>query len=163
MNSDFGAAFMSDEKPKFTKGTWGDPKPSGDRKRIFIEQDGDGWHSLRVEVDSDDCDYDTAMANANLIVAAPNMYAALKEAEKTLNHVPGDCWSTGPMRGDARDLLCPGCAALRTIRAALAKAQGQRPKAGRCNHDGRTSQKCSTIPLQNRVFRILRLASAREI
>lgn len=73
---------------KYTPGPWGEPKKSGDGKRIFIEQDADGWHSLRVEVDSDDCDSDTAMANAKLIVAAPDL---LEACQLVSNASAGTC------------------------------------------------------------------------
>ncbi len=62
---------------KFTPEPWGKLQVSGDRKTISIRNDHDGWHRLEVDVDSDDCDFDTAMANARLIAAAPDLFNAL--------------------------------------------------------------------------------------
>ena len=64
-----------------------------------------------------------------LIAAAPGMFDALRLAREQLAHnVPDDCWSTGPSTGDQfQDLVvCPGCAALAKIDAALAKALGEK-------------------------------------
>jgi hypothetical protein len=64
-----------------TPGPWPQPTRSGDGKFISIEKwgpDRDNWHRLAVEIDSDDCDSDTAMANARLIAAAPDLLAALQ-------------------------------------------------------------------------------------
>jgi hypothetical protein len=46
------------------------------------------------------------------------------------HNVPGDCWSTGPKTGDiiADHLVCPGCCALVSLRAALAASPTPEPK-----------------------------------
>ena len=67
------------DQPKWTKGPW-PIKPTGDFKRIVIGDglvDGPGGYEV-AEVYSDDCDRDEAMANAHLIAAAPDLYAALE-------------------------------------------------------------------------------------
>ena len=69
------------DQPKWTKGPW-PIKPTGDFKRIVIGDglvDGPGGYEV-AEVYSDDCDRDEAMANAHLIAAAPDLYAALEWA-----------------------------------------------------------------------------------
>lgn len=55
-----------------TKGPYRYSGKSGDGKRQFIESTGDddGWHLLRAEVDSDDCDYDEAVNNAIFLAAS---------------------------------------------------------------------------------------------
>lgn len=68
---------MSNEA-KFTPEPW-KLRKSGDGKRIRISAPGDGYHRLSCDIDGDDCDSDTAMANARLLLAAPKMYAALKQ------------------------------------------------------------------------------------
>lgn len=63
---------------KWTPGPW-PIKPTGDFKRIVIGDglvEGPGGYEV-AEVYSDDCDRDEAMANAHLIAAAPDLYAAL--------------------------------------------------------------------------------------
>lgn len=62
---------------EFTEGPWNYVGPRGDHKRIFVE-DANG-EQLRVEVDSDDCDYDIAVKDAHLISAAPELYAACEQ------------------------------------------------------------------------------------
>ena len=96
------------DQPKWTKGPW-PIKPTGDFKRIVIGDglvDGPGGYEV-AEVYSDDCDRDEAMANAHLIAAAPDLYAALDGLLGLL---------------DAGSLYEPQAYA---ARAALAKARGQ--------------------------------------
>ncbi len=66
-------------------------------------------------------------ANARLIAAAPDLLEALEACVEQLDHVPNDCWATGPFTGNAlQDLVaCPGCAALKKARAAIAKAKAK--------------------------------------
>ena len=52
---------------------------------------------------------------------------ALRQAREALEHIaPDDCWSTGPLTGDAiKDhVICPGCVAIATIDAIL-KGRGE--------------------------------------
>ena len=96
------------DQPKWTKGPW-PIKPTGDFKRIVIGDglvDGPGGYEV-AEVYSDDCDRDEAMANAHLIAAAPDLYAALDGLLGLL---------------DAGSLYEPQAYA---ARAALTKARGQ--------------------------------------
>jgi hypothetical protein len=98
------------EGAEYTAGPWSEPERSGDGKVIVIEKYGpgnDNWKRLRVEVDSDDCDSATAMANARLIWAAPDLLEACVAA---LPHVPG-------VAKHVREMLI----------AAIAKAQGKQP------------------------------------
>mgnify|MGYP003443857007 FL=1 len=91
---------------KWTPGPW-PVKPTGDFKRIVIGDglvEGPGGYEV-AEVYSDDCDRDEAMANAHLIAAAPDLYAALAMAQLWL-----DVDGRFDMRG---------------INAALAKARGE--------------------------------------
>ncbi len=100
------------DQPKWTKGPW-PIKPTGDFKRIVIGDglvDGPGGYEV-AEVYSDDCDRDEAMANAHLIAAAPDLYAAL---ERALNFIA----NTESEMGEA--LPCGDAA-----RTALAKARGE--------------------------------------
>lgn len=61
-----------------TPGPWIiDPESHWD-KEIVIRQDADSWHRLRCDVDYDDCDPDTAIANARLIAASPCVLKALE-------------------------------------------------------------------------------------
>ena len=96
------------DQPKWTKGPW-PIKPTGDFKRIVIGDglvDGPGGYEV-AEVYSDDCDRYEAMANAHLIAAAPDLYAALDGLLGLL---------------DSGSLYEPQAYA---ARAALAKARGQ--------------------------------------
>ena len=55
------------------------------------------------------------------------LVAALQIARDALAHsAPEDCWATGPMLGDimADLVVCPGCAALARIDAAIAAGKG---------------------------------------
>lgn len=82
-------AAIRERRAKATSGEWSLRK-SGDGKAIWIDNPGDGWHRLSVEVDSDDCDSDTAMANALFIVNAPTdidtLLALLADAERERDH-----------------------------------------------------------------------------
>ena len=74
-------------KTSHTPGPW-PIKPTGDFKRIVIGDglvDGPGGYEV-AEVYSDDCDRDEAMANAHLIAAAPDLYAALVHAQQNMPH-----------------------------------------------------------------------------
>ncbi|MBA4086656.1 MAG: hypothetical protein C0491_02490 [Novosphingobium sp.] len=67
-----------------TPGPWIiDPRHYWD-KGIGIRQDADGWHRLYCEVDRDDCDRDTAEANARLIAAAPALLDVAIQLEESL-------------------------------------------------------------------------------
>ncbi len=67
---------MSDAK--FTPGPWTLTEPVGGDKVLRIESNGDRWKRLYCEVDKDDCCTETAIANANLIAAAPELLEALE-------------------------------------------------------------------------------------
>ena len=68
---------------KHTPGPWSLLKSSGDGKRQYVTSScGDYFLDLRCEVDSDDRDYDTAIANARLIAAAPDLLAACETIEQ---------------------------------------------------------------------------------
>lgn len=83
-----------------TPGEWKYLGPTGDGKRQLVEStNGDSWERCSVEVDSDDCDYDMAVANARLIAASPKL---LEACERTLEIL--DAW--GPeRRGHTLELL----------------------------------------------------------
>jgi hypothetical protein len=56
------------------------------------------------------------------------MLEALKVGKEALAHdAPGSCWATGPLTGNyIEDLIvCPGCRAIASIEAAIAKAEGR--------------------------------------
>jgi hypothetical protein len=68
------------KKVEFTSGPWPmQPVRRGD-KEIFIDADGDGWNRLGCEVTRDDCDTETALANARLIVASPDGHELISRA-----------------------------------------------------------------------------------
>ena len=103
---------MSDQ-PKWTQGPW-PIKPTGDFKRIVIGDglvDGPGGYEV-AEVYSDDCDRDEAMANAHLIAAAPDLYAALEELADLMDAVRA---------GD----YTPDSFTCQPAQIALAKARGE--------------------------------------
>lgn len=64
-------------KPKHTQGPWDAPEMSPDGKRIIVTGGSDEWERMGCEIDSDDCCSETAMANARLIAAAPELLDAL--------------------------------------------------------------------------------------
>lgn len=65
------------ETAKHTPGPWKHIRRTGDGKRIRVESHLDGtWERMTCDVDSDDCCSDTAMANARLIAAAPDLLQA---------------------------------------------------------------------------------------
>ena len=104
------------DQPKWTKGPW-PIKPTGDFKRIVIGDglvDGPGGYEV-AEVYSDDCDRDEAMANAHLIAAAPDLYAALDNLETAAT-------GAGVPHQQERKLLHE---CITAARAALAKARGE--------------------------------------
>ena len=91
---------------KFTPGPW----------EVCEIQPGDKEIGIRgpsVEVDYDDVDHESARADAHLIAAAPDLYAALEE---TLRQAPCDC--------EAMATHYSGCFR-EMARAALAKAGGE--------------------------------------
>lgn len=53
------------------------------------------------------------LANASLMVVAPDMFECLEEARRAIgdHNAPADCYATGPITGDPiRDLVqCPAC------------------------------------------------------
>ena len=101
-----------------TPGPWTYKGKSGDGKRQFVESDmkRDSWDCCRVEVDSDDCNYDMAVANARLIAAAPDLLSACESALRF-----HDAFST-----HTAPRLLQACAD--KLRAALAKARGETSK-----------------------------------
>ena len=111
---------------KHTKGPWIIDAQTVD-KAIAIRGagDNDGWNYLYAEVQDDDCDPETAKANAHLIAAAPELLEAAQSLETAELHrmncdecegddVPELCATCFPLFDDAR---------LRR-RAAIAKATG---------------------------------------
>jgi hypothetical protein len=117
-------------KPKWTPGPWKTVEHSWQCTGIF----SDKRHVASVEIDGDvtednQDEFEKIMnADARLISVAPEMFEALNLAREQLNHdVPDGCWSTGPKTNDFYQdfVVCPGCAALAKIDAALAKANGE--------------------------------------
>ncbi len=105
------------EKVTHTPGPW-PMQPTGDGKRIVIGRglvEGPNGYEV-AEVYSDDCPYDLAEANARLIAAAPDLLAALKDAERILSYfADGETSFSGPgTPKTVRD----------AARAALTKAEG---------------------------------------
>lgn len=75
---------LADIVVKATPGPWViDPRHYWD-KEIVIEQVTDGWKRFRCEVDYDDCDPETADANAQLIALAPTLATLVLEAREAL-------------------------------------------------------------------------------
>lgn len=101
---------------RHTPGPWRVVGESGDSKRIYVESDmeRDNWECLRCEVDSDDCDYDMAHANARLIAAAPQLLAA---CERFCRNGICSCADGGP--GFVCD-VCEGCAAIAAAKGGAA-------------------------------------------
>lgn len=68
-------------------------------------------------------------ANANLISAAPDLLASLREGRHAIgeHQPPDDCYATGPLTGDPiRDLVqCPACTFIAMYEKAVAKAEGR--------------------------------------
>lgn len=65
---------------------------------------------------------DETLEAAKQLPEVKALTSALLSAQTALDHVaPGGCWATGPSTGDpVQDLIiCPGCAALAKIEAAL--------------------------------------------
>lgn len=110
---------------KHTPGPW-PHSLSGDGKRIVVG-DGlvEGPNGYEVaEVYSDDCDLQTAFANARLIAAAPELLAAIDRylaARKALEAAPTH---NGPAFDAA---MAEHDAALADLTAASAKAKGEQP------------------------------------
>ncbi len=80
---------MKTNETKFTPGPWNLTAPVPGDKEIFIEQHGDGWARLSCAVTRDDCDTDTALANARLVAAAPDLHAALAACVATMETALG--------------------------------------------------------------------------
>lgn len=65
---------------RHTPGPWPYIHKTGDGKRIIVKSHLDGtWDRMTCEVDSDDCCSETAMLNARLIQAAPELLDLCKE------------------------------------------------------------------------------------
>jgi hypothetical protein len=101
-------------------------EPSGN---TICEPNAPLYTDLReFEPDARKIERDEALANAQLIAAAPEMLEALKLSAKEWAHeAPDDCYSTGPYTGDVIQdhVVCPACVMLRTINAAILKAEGK--------------------------------------
>ena len=97
---------------KFTPGPWCISGKTGAGLRIFVESDlkKDNWDCCRVEVISDDCNYEMAEANARLIAAAPDLYAACEAVHAMLS---------GRWPDDSPIIV--------QLRSALALARGEKP------------------------------------
>lgn len=104
----------------YTPGPWKMTKRKAGDKRIFIDAKGDGYALLRCEVDCDDCDTPTAIANARLIAAAPDLLAACKAITAAL----GDAeWGTDKHGAELlHEIIVKHHG---TLRAAIAKAEGR--------------------------------------
>ena len=99
---------------------WNMQKREPGDKTIFVSQPADGYHRLRAEIDCDDCDTETAEANARLIAAAPELYEACKKAAYGTHHPACKCkreYSANPER------YCTCWVAM--AQAAIAKAEGR--------------------------------------
>jgi hypothetical protein len=59
-----------------TPGPWNLHARTDADKEILVEQIGDGYGRLECRVSCDDCDVETADANARLIAAAPELLEA---------------------------------------------------------------------------------------
>ncbi len=103
---------------KYTPGPWKHTGEPGDGKRQFVESDQnkDNWNCLRCEVDSDDCNYDMAVANARLIAAAPELLEELKNALYYLTDNDPTMWAHPD-------------SPYYSIHAAIVKAVGQPPSS----------------------------------
>lgn len=56
-----------------------------DRKRAFMGSDGnDGWKDIRIEIDTDDCDSQTALDSGRFIA---ELWNAWPEIRKELEHL----------------------------------------------------------------------------
>lgn len=100
----------------FTPGEWTQcPVHAGD-KVIRIEAPGDGFALLYCEVSRDDCCPDTAAANARLIAAAPDLFAACEALDS-------DQYLTARMSQSRKNLAYVEDVR-RRARTALAKAKG---------------------------------------
>jgi hypothetical protein len=69
-------------------------------------------------------------ADLRLMVAAPDLLGALKEARRAIgdHYAPNDCYATGPITGDPfRDLVqCPACSAIAMYDEVIAKIEGKK-------------------------------------
>lgn len=108
-------------EPKFTPAPW-TLHHGGDRKRITITAPGADnqgyWTGLDCEVDSDDKDQDTAIANGQLICAAPMLFAFVADYAEHSACSCGD-WMTTPAAGK-----CSHCQAVELV----ARAIGEQPR-----------------------------------
>lgn len=77
-------------KAKHTPGPWAITRRWADGKRIIVEGNQEDWFRLEAHVVCDDCDTDTAEANARLIAAAPDLLEACKAMLRT-HGVHGPC------------------------------------------------------------------------
>lgn len=121
---------MSESKPKFTPGPW----------EVVQYDFDDGWYVRAVEPPDDFGEYriaelisqPTGEADALLIAAAPDLYAALKSIHDALLSDPPD---GGPQKHVGRDDVIYRLdarrmyVAINAARAALAKAKPQRGAA----------------------------------
>lgn len=80
------------------------------------------WHETALsnsEAELFKCRQEVARLKAEL----KELRGVADEMAKEMGHdVPGECWSTGPLYGDFRDLLCPGCDLLKR-HASLSEAK----------------------------------------
>ena len=91
-----------------TPGPWNMQKREPGDKTIFVSQPADGYHRLRAEIDCDDCDTETAEANARLIAAAPELLEACKLLIEVFNRSGASDYPT-----------------VKKAAAAIAKAEGR--------------------------------------
>lgn len=108
-------------KPKFTAGPWVKKVvfPQGERAYHAIKAEGHSSFLLRVY----SITRDEELGNANLVSAAPDMYAALElitryMEESHSEEVNSDHHGDGPEG-------CSYCRAIKQARAALKKAEGE--------------------------------------
>lgn len=102
---------------KHTPGPWLHSGETGDGKIQFVEsdQEKDNWNCLRAEIESDDCNYEMAVANARLIAAAPELLAACKAWDE--GFVEGEQFTPEQFRVWVNERR-------RMAREAIAKAEG---------------------------------------
>lgn len=74
---------------------------AGDGKRALVEaEENDGWHDLRIEVDTDDCDSKFAKAAMQSVIDRTNDYERLVAANDALNNAIIEAIRTANGRDD---------------------------------------------------------------
>lgn len=86
-----------------------------------VVDDGIDWRATQLEVDGRGAFYAESMANARLMVTAPDLLEVCRSALAGLSQ--GACLTCGAEPGCNID--CPGCAWVTKAEAAIAKAEGR--------------------------------------